>query len=171
MNMKANAKKTRTVSITTLGGALAAIGAIMMLDTSVAHADDYSYSPGSACATANGRSAAYVTADGAIGNRSTSSDLVVNCPFVLPSPSAGITGDVSVTKNSSATMRCALVTRNWTNTSGQIESQSLSGTGHKTFELHWINKDYFTSVRCNIPPAGSTGLSSVTWVNGYGVFY
>lgn len=166
MNTKTNAKKKRTISLlTTVGGGLAAVAAVMALGTSAAHATDFI--PGSACAPANGSTSAYVTVNGAIGNRSTSSALVVSCPMVTTWSYSNIAAVVSATKNTAATMSCTLVSRNFANTSGATVSQSLTGTGPKTFSLSSIVQNYFNSVRCNIPNAGSTNLASVSWVNGY----
>lgn len=164
--MNTNAKKRRAVSIlTTVGGGLASVVAVMALGTSAAQATDFV--PGSACAPANGSTSAYVTVNGAIGNRSTSSGLVVNCPLFTTWTYSNIAAVVSATKNTTATMSCTLVSRNFTNTSGATTSQSLTGTGPKTFSLPSIAQNYFNSVRCNIPNAGSTNLASVSWVNGY----
>lgn len=76
---------------------------------------------------------------------------------------------VSVTKKTAAAMPCAVVSRDFSNTSGVITSQSISGTGVKAYSFPNIDTQQwlFHTVRCDIAKAGSSNASTRTLVNGY----
>lgn len=151
--------------------AWAVVGAVMVLGTSAAHADDSHWVPGAACEAIDGKYASQVVGGfGAVGNKSTGGNLSVSCP-IAPNHFAYSTMDVnvSVTKTSAASMTCAEVARDFSNSAGVLTSKSVSGTGSKSFNFSGLDTQtwLFHSVRCDIPKAGSASASSRTTVNGY----
>jgi hypothetical protein len=144
---------------------------VIALGSSVACADDSHWVPGAACEAIDGNYASQVVGGfGAVGNKSTGGKLLVSCP-IAPNHFGYSTMDVnvSVTKTSAVSMTCAEVGRDFSNSSGVLTSQSVSGTGSKSFNFSGLDTQtwLFHSLRCDIPKAGSTTPSSRTTVNGY----
>lgn len=147
-------------------GARALACVVPMLFSAAAGAVEESLS-GSACEATNGAYAAQsVGGFGALANKSTTTALQVNCPIPAYYPS-GLSVQVSVTKGTAASMTCAVISRNWTNTSGTVTSQVVSGTGSPSFNFGGLPQDDINSVRCDIPKAGGSSAASRTMVNAY----
>lgn len=144
---------------------------VMLLGTSAANADDSHWVPGAACEAIDGKYASQVVGGfGAVGNKSTGAGLLVSCP-IAPNHFAYSTMDVnvSVTKTTAASMTCAEVSRDFSNSAGVLTSQSVSGSGTKSFNFSGLDTQtwLFHSVRCDIPKAGSSVPSSRTTLNGF----
>lgn len=151
--------------------ASAVVSMVMVLGTAAAHADDSHWVPGAACEAIDGKYASQVVGGfGAVGNKNTGGNLSVSCP-IAPNHFGYSTMDVSVsvTKTSAASMTCAEVGRDFSNSAGVLTSQSVSGAGTKSFNFSGLDTQtwLFHSVRCDIPKAGSTSPSSRTTLNGY----
>lgn len=161
----------KMINVKTVGGWIAGSAALIMLGSSVAQADESHWVAGSVCEATNGGYASQVVGGfGAVANKSTSGALQVSCPmFPDHFNYSFIDVTVSVTKNTPAAMNCAEVSRDFGNTSGVVTSQSVSGSGIKSFNFTGIDTQnwLFHTVRCDIPKAGSSSSGSRTLVNGY----
>lgn len=139
---------------------------VSMLFSAAAGAAEESLA-GSACEAINGAYAAQnVGGFGALANKSTTATLQVNCPIPAYYPS-GLSVQVSVTKGTAASMTCAVISRNWPNTSGTVTSKVVSGTGSHSLNFGTLPQNDINSVRCDIPKAGSSSTASRTMVNAY----
>lgn len=153
-----------------MSGELAAVAVAMMLGSSAVHADGSADDvAGSACEAVNGNYASQVTTSvGAVGNRSTTGTLQVNCPMVTDLFNFNkLNVQVSVQKGTAASMSCAVVTRSWDNTSGTVNSLAISGAGHQDYGFYDVPHWVFSTVRCTIPNATTTNSATRSWVNGY----
>lgn len=99
-----------------------------------------------------------VSAIGTIYNSSTTNTQTVSCPLAA-FDSAAIFLDVYLTKRTTGTATCYLVSRRKNGTAGYTIPMSVSGTGYQ--RLNWDYEpssigNVFTSVRCDLPKAASS---------------